>query len=122
VTLHDAMADVLRAHGGGWMARDEIAREIASRDSFRRPSDGRHPPSDQLRLRARNYPHLFERSDPAWARIRLRSRDEDAARKQRGDTGARSHPPRRSTAPGAIPAGAPLRSPPKREDSFEPRC
>ncbi len=67
------MVEVLRAHVG-WMSRDEIAREIARRDLFRRPSDGAHPPSDQLRLRARKpeYQHLFECSDAACTRIRLR--------------------------------------------------
>lgn len=55
------------------MDRDQIAREIAERDLFRRPSDGAHPPSDQLRLRARKYSHLFECSDTRCSRIRLRS-------------------------------------------------
>lgn len=73
-TLHEAMVDVLRDAGGGWMERDEIAREITRRDLFRRPSDGAHPPSDQLRLRARKpeYQHLFECSDARCTRIRLR--------------------------------------------------
>jgi len=77
-TLHEAMVDVLQRHGGQWMARDEIAREIAARDLWRRLSDGRHPPSDQLRLRARQYPHLFEGSDTRYTRIRLRSAPEVA--------------------------------------------
>ncbi|MEJ7567436.1 MAG: hypothetical protein WKF41_04140 [Gaiellaceae bacterium] len=74
MTLHEAMVEVLREDGGGWMARDAIAREIASRDLFRRPSDGQHPPRDQLRLRARKpeYQHLFECSDVQCTRIRLR--------------------------------------------------
>jgi hypothetical protein len=74
LTLHEAMVEVLRAHGGGWMDRDDIAREIAQRDLFRRPSDGRHPPSDQLRLRARKpeYQHLFECSDSRCSKIRMR--------------------------------------------------
>ena len=56
------------------MGRDEIALEIADRDLFRRPSDGAHPPSDQLRLRARKpeYQYLFECSDIGCTRIRLR--------------------------------------------------
>ncbi len=63
-TLHEAMVEVLRTSGRGWMARDEIAREIASRGLWRRPGDGRPPPSYQIRLRARNskYQHLFEDS------------------------------------------------------------
>lgn len=73
--LHEAIAEVLRSHGGGWMDRDEIAREIAERDLFRRPSDGRHPPSDQIRLRVRSpsYADLFECADPGCDRVRLRS-------------------------------------------------
>jgi hypothetical protein len=57
------------------MDRDEIAREIARCDLFRRPSDGSHPPSDQLRLRARKpeYQHLFECSDSRCSNIRLRA-------------------------------------------------
>lgn len=75
MTLHEAMVEVLREHGGGWMDREKIAAEIARRDLFRRPSDGAPPPSDQLRLRARKpeYQHLFECSDTACTRIRLRS-------------------------------------------------
>lgn len=85
VTLHEAMVEVLRSHGGGWMARDEIAREIARRDLFRRPADGQPPPSDQLRLRARKreYQHLFECSDTACTRIRLRSSTDSAATEAR---------------------------------------
>lgn len=72
MTLHEAMIEVLNDHGGGWMDRDELAREIARRDLFRRPSDGAPPPSDQLRLRARKYSHLFECSDTRCTQIRLR--------------------------------------------------
>jgi hypothetical protein len=72
--LHEAMVEILVANGGRWMDRDDIAREIAQRGLFRRPSDGAHPPSDQLRLRARKpeYQHLFECSDTRCTRIRLR--------------------------------------------------
>jgi hypothetical protein len=48
VTLHGAIVEVLRAHGGGWMDRDEIAAEIARRNLYRR-ADGAPPPSDQIR-------------------------------------------------------------------------
>lgn len=78
MTLHDAMIEVLRRHGGGWMPRDEIARVIAVEGLFTRPSDGQSPPSDQLRLRARKYSQYFECSDTACTRIRLRG-DADAA-------------------------------------------
>jgi hypothetical protein len=72
LALHEAMVEVLRDHGSGWMDRDELAREIARRDLFRRPSDDTPPPSDQLRLRAHRYPHLFECSDTRCTQIRLR--------------------------------------------------
>ena len=93
------MVEVLRSHGGGWMARDEIAREIARRDLFRRPSDGQPPPSDQLRLRARKpeYQHLFECSDTACTRIRLRSSGGSTSPEARGPSEAR----RRREAPAA---------------------
>ncbi len=79
MNLHDAMIDVLRRSGGGRMHRDEIARVIAAEGFFTRPSDGQPPPSDQLRLRARKYSHLFECRDVACTRIRLR-RDSGAAK------------------------------------------
>jgi hypothetical protein len=93
------MVEVLRSHGGGWMTRDEIAREIARRNLFRRPSDGQPPPSDQLRLRARKpeYQHLFECSDTACTRIRLRSSTGSASTEARRPSDAR----RRRNAPAA---------------------
>ena len=71
MTLHEAMAGVLHRHGGGWLDRDEIARAIAADGLYLR-HDGHAPQSDQLRLRARKYDHLFECSDTACRRIRLR--------------------------------------------------
>jgi hypothetical protein len=69
--LHEAMVAVL-SERGGWMDRDELAREIADRDLYRQRA-GTPAPSDQLRLRARKYEHLFEGSDNAYTRIRLRT-------------------------------------------------
>src|SRR5215216_6509911 len=71
MTLHEAMVEVLRERGG-WMDRDELAREIAERDLYRQRAGG-PAPSDQLRLRARKYDDLFEGDDPAYTRIRLRT-------------------------------------------------
>lgn len=65
------MAHVL-SETADWMDRDRLAQEIADRDLYRQRSGG-PPPSDQLRLRARKYGHLFEGSDKAYTRIRLRS-------------------------------------------------
>jgi len=63
--------------------RDELAYEIARRDLFRRPSDGAPPPSDQPRLRAGRYSHLFECSDTR-CQIRLCSRISDQTLKVAG--------------------------------------
>ena len=86
-TLHEAMTVVLRRHGGGWLDRDTIAEVIAEEQLYVRPSDGEPPPSDQLRLRARKYPQIFECSDTACRKIRLRDVDEPA-----GDKDERSDP------------------------------
>jgi hypothetical protein len=61
-TLHEAMVAVLRGRDG-WMEREEAAAEIARRDLWARPSDGAAPEADQIRLRARRYPKLFELSE-----------------------------------------------------------
>lgn len=69
MTLHEAMVQVLTEHNG-WMSRDDLAREIADRELYRQRAGG-PAPSDQLRLRARKHPELFEGSDPTFTRIRL---------------------------------------------------
>ncbi|MDP8942579.1 MAG: hypothetical protein M3N16_00415 [Actinomycetota bacterium] len=76
MTLHEAMAAVLREHGG-WMGRDDLAREIDRRGLYRQRAGG-PAPSDQLRLRARKYGDLFECSDARCTRIRLRATPSDA--------------------------------------------
>ena len=43
MTLHEAIIEVLGAHGGGWMDRDEIAAEIARRNLYRRAHGARRP-------------------------------------------------------------------------------
>jgi hypothetical protein len=75
LTLHAAMAAILVEMGGRWLDRDELAALIAEHDLYRRPKDGKPPPSYQLRLRARRYPQLFEGDDSQWSRIRLRLAD-----------------------------------------------
>ena len=69
-TLHDVVTEVLREHGGAWVKASQIAREIAERDLWRRPSDGAHPRGSQVSARARQYPSLFQSSDLG---IRLRT-------------------------------------------------
>jgi len=71
MTLHEAMIVVLRRHAGGWMDRNELAEIIAAEGLYFR-RNGQQAPSDQLRLRAHRYGHLFECSDVACSRIRIR--------------------------------------------------
>jgi|SRR5215218_7009160 len=102
MTLHEAMVEVLRERGG-WMYRDELAREIAERDLYRQ-RDGGPAPSDQLRLRARKYDHLFEGSDPTYTRIRLRSgavaqRRPPRRRSRTASTTTHSRPPAAAAQP-----------------------
>jgi hypothetical protein len=87
------------------MARDELARVIADEALFTRPSDGQPAPSDQLRLRARRYSHLFECSDPACTRIRLTetARAGAASARPKSKTSAASKPRPRGSRP--APAG-----------------
>ena len=68
-TLHEAIAEVLRARGNRWTPASTITAEIARLDLFRRPSDGDHPPASQISARVRSYPRLFQVSDEG---IRLR--------------------------------------------------
>lgn len=67
--LHEAMVLVLRDHDGV-MYSEDLAREIAQRDLYRR-KDGGHAPPTQLRARAAKYPHLLEASDDGSGRIGL---------------------------------------------------
>jgi hypothetical protein len=53
------------------MDRDQLARELAERDLYRRPKDGQPPPSYQLGMRVRRYPHWFEARGPGGAQVRL---------------------------------------------------
>jgi hypothetical protein len=69
--LHEAMALVLREHGG-LMYRDDLVDEIAARDLYRQDHGrGTHAPSDQMRLRAHQKPDWFECDDAPCTRIRL---------------------------------------------------
>jgi hypothetical protein len=69
LTLHEAMAVVLR--GRGWVERDTVARELAERELYLRPKDGQPPPSWQLGMRVRKYRDWFEARGPSGAQIRL---------------------------------------------------
>lgn len=59
LTLHEAMTTVLQGLGGGPAPARQIANEVASRGLYSR-RDGSRADYQQLLLRARKYPHLFE--------------------------------------------------------------
>lgn len=59
MTLHEAMIQVLRDTPSKSASASFIAEAIAAQDLFHR-HDGGYPPANQIRSRARRYPHLFE--------------------------------------------------------------
>jgi hypothetical protein len=60
MTLHEAIIDLLRAHGAP-MDFSSIARQINAKGTYQR-GDGGPLPSSQIRLRVKNYPrHFFVR-------------------------------------------------------------
>jgi hypothetical protein len=71
VTLHDAMAVVLKGYGLDWVPVHEVARLITERGLYNR-KDRRPLPPGQVRARASKYPELFEGTADGTNRIRLR--------------------------------------------------
>lgn len=69
MALHEAMVMVLTGNGG-IMHGDDLAREIADRDLYRR-QDGAHAAAHQLRARAVRYPDLLQASTDGSGRISL---------------------------------------------------
>lgn len=70
VTLHEATADILRTRPGSWVEFRELADLLAEAGTYLR-ADGEPPPPSQLRLRAKNYPHMFEIRTGRPAAVRL---------------------------------------------------
>jgi ABC-type transporter Mla subunit MlaD len=69
LTLHDALAQVLREHDNEWMTVRELASEVNSRRLYRK-RDGSPVEANQVHARTKNYTNLFEKNG---ARIRLRT-------------------------------------------------
>ncbi len=67
-TLHGAMTEVLRLVGGGPKPARWVANEVAARKLYLR-GDGSRADYQQILLRARKYPHLFE-VDQSGVRLR----------------------------------------------------
>ena len=68
VTLHEAIALVLREHGNDWRTARELWAEIKDRDLYR-GRDGSPAALNQIHARTTNYADLFEKDG---SRIRLR--------------------------------------------------
>jgi Mg-chelatase subunit ChlI len=58
LTLHDAMAEVLRTAQGGMLRAGDLAAEIERRRLYRM-RDGRPVEAQQIHARVGHYPHLF---------------------------------------------------------------
>jgi hypothetical protein len=69
LTLHEAIAQVLREHGNQWMTVRDLATEINQRSLYRK-KDGSPVEANQVHARTKNYATLFEKDGP---RVRLRA-------------------------------------------------
>lgn len=70
MTLHEAMIIVLKEKNGPLHPK-EIADKINRRGLYHR-KDGLPLPAGQIRARARQYPHLFDKTKESPALIKLR--------------------------------------------------
>lgn len=68
LTLHEAMVRVLQERSGDWISTRDLADEINRRELYRK-RDGSPVESNQIHARAKNYEHLFEKSQQ---QVRLR--------------------------------------------------
>ena len=68
LTLHEALAQVLRERGNAWMTARELADEVNSRALYRK-RDGAPVEANQVHARTKNYTDLFEKDG---SQIRLR--------------------------------------------------
>ena len=69
LTLHEALAQVLRERANAWAKARELADEVNARRLYVR-RDGRAVEVNQVHARVKNYPQLFEKDGP---NIRLRA-------------------------------------------------
>lgn len=68
MTLHEAMAVVLRDHGNRWMSIRDLGNEVNQRDLYRK-KNGSEVEINQFHARINNYANMFERNGPD---VRLR--------------------------------------------------
>lgn len=72
ITLHEALALVLRENGNPWTSAGELAAEVRRRGLYSK-RDGSRLEVNQVHARTNNYPALFEKSA---GKIRLREEAE----------------------------------------------
>jgi multidrug resistance efflux pump len=68
LTLHEALAQILREHGNQWMTVRELAEAVNTSGLYRK-RDGSFVEPSQIHARSKNYERLFEKEG---SRIRLR--------------------------------------------------
>ena len=68
LTLHEALAHVLRERGNEWTSARELADEVNTHGLYVK-RDGRPVEVNQVHARVKNYPQLFEKNG---SQIRLR--------------------------------------------------
>jgi hypothetical protein len=82
LTLHEALAQVLRANGNTWMTARELADWVNDRRLYRK-RDGSPVEVNQVHARANNYSDMFEKDG---SNIRLREESQMLATTPRGVT------------------------------------
>ena len=68
LTLHDALAQILREQDNAWMTARELTAEVNARGLYKK-RDGSPVEANQVHARTKNYAHLFEKDG---SQIRLR--------------------------------------------------
>jgi hypothetical protein len=67
LTLHEALALVLRESGNDWMTVRELTEQVNARNLYQR-RDGSPVEANQVHARTKNYPQVFDKSG---SRVRL---------------------------------------------------
>ena len=69
LTLHEALALILRESGDGWMTVRELTDQVNARNLYQR-RNGAPVEANQVHARTKNYPQMF---DKRGSRVRLRA-------------------------------------------------
>lgn len=69
LTLHEALALILRESGNGWVTVRELTDQVNARNLYQR-RNGAPVEANQVHARTKNYPQMF---DKRGSRVRLRA-------------------------------------------------